>query len=100
MPFASNLGGIEPTMVPPIPKFKIGDIVIIKPYTGNINSTHNINLSKGSYEEVRRIGKLTIYKITHNEYNAYGTVYSFKEDIEKWVFHESVLLRVLNKIRY
>ena len=87
-------------MSQPIPKFKIGDMVILKPYTGNINSTHNINLAKSYYEGVRRIGRLTIYKIINNEYNEYGKVYSFEEDIEKWVFHESVLIRVSNKIRY
>ena len=83
-----------------MPKFKIGDIVIIKPYTGNSNSTHNINLSKCAYEEVRRIGKLTIDKVINNIYNQYGNVYSFKEDIEKWIFHESCLVRVNQKIKY
>lgn len=85
-------------MPQPIPKFKIGDIVTIKPYTGNSNSIHNINLSKGAYEEVRLKGKATIRKSQYSSTNVYGNIYYL--DDTSWVFHESVLLRVATKIRY
>lgn len=85
-------------MSQPIPKFKIGDIVTIKPYTGNPNSIHNINLSKGDYEEVRLKGKATIRKSQYISTNEYGNIYYL--DDTSWVFHESVLLRVAPKIRY
>lgn len=82
----------------PIPKFKIGDIVTIKPYSGNIDSTHNVNLSKRYYEEVRLKGKAVVRKTNYNPYNEYGIIYSLENT--DWVFHESVLLKVDNKIRY
>lgn len=85
-------------MPQPRPKFKIGDIVTIKPYTGNFNSTHNINLSKDYYEAVRLKGKATIRKIQYSTTNEYGNIYYL--DNTSWVFHESVLLRVATKIRY
>ena len=85
-------------MPQPIPKFKIGDIVTIKPYTGNSNSIHNIKLSKGSYEEVRLKGKATIQNIQYSPTNVYGNVYYL--DGTSWIFHESVLLRGATKIRY
>ena len=82
----------------PIPKFKIGDIVTIKPYSGNINSTHNINLSKRPYEEVRLKGKAVIRKLNYDPYSEYGIIYSL-EDTD-WVFHETCLIKVNQKIRY
>lgn len=85
-------------MPQPIPKFKIGDIVTLKPYIGNFNSTHNINLSKDYYEEVRLKGKATIRKIQYSTTNKYGNVYYL--DNTSLVFHESVLLRAAPKIRY
>lgn len=85
--------------MPPIPKFKVGDIVRLKPYSGDSNSIHNINLSKRAYEETRlKGGELTIRKIRYSAYNDYGVIYSLKGTDR--VFHESVLLKVNKKIRY
>lgn len=81
-----------------IPKFKIGDIVTIKPYSGNSNSIHNINLSKYPYEEVRLKGKAVIRKLNYNPYNEYGIIYSLEGT--DWVFHETCLIQVNQKIRY
>lgn len=81
-----------------IPKFKIGDIVTIKPYSGNSNSIHNINLSRRPYEEVRLKGKAVITKTYYNKYNNYGTVYYLENS--EWTFHETCLIKVNQKIRY
>lgn len=76
----------------PKPKFKVGDIVRLKPYVGNSNTIENINLSRTYYDKVRNSSKsLKIVGVGYNRYDEYGTVYYIEPH---WVFHESRIILV------
>lgn len=83
----------------PIPKFKVGDIVKLLPYTGNMDTIENINLSRTAYDETRNsLKSLKIRDVRYNKYNEYGTVYYIGAH---WLFHESrIVLANKIKIRY
>lgn len=81
----------------PRPKYKVGDVVKLKPYIGDIDTIENINLLSWEYNSVRDRNKLTITMVHNSTSAGYGWVYGIHNG---YVFHESRIELVKKVIRY